>query len=170
LASVESHVSIVLTLSSNFYKLIVWDTLWLKAYNFVLISSMNMCWVAHILSLSVFPNRSLMREIRNGLGRSAHIMACMIVDGWRLGTLLAVFANRSINYWKDSSSLWTTYLRQIVTNMAHKMLNELMDWGYTSAEIDFYLALYASVVQEPKHIMARWHFCNFRQLLCLGSA
>jgi len=40
----------------------------------------------------------------------------------------------------------------------------------TSAEIDFYLALYASVVQEPKHIMARWHFCNFRQLLCLGSA
>jgi len=40
----------------------------------------------------------------------------------------------------------------------------------TSAEIDFYLALYASVTQEPKHIMARWHFCNFRQLLCLGSA
>jgi len=42
--------------------------------------------------------------------------------------------------------------------------------NYTSAEIDFYLALYASVVQEPKHIMAWWHFCNFRQLLCFGSA
>jgi len=41
---------------------------------------------------------------------------------------------------------------------------------YTSAGIDFYLALYASVVQEPKHIMARWHFYNFKQLLCLGSA
>ena len=30
----------------------------------------------------------------------------------------------------------------------------------TSAEFPFYLALYASVGQEPKHIMAWWHFCN----------
>jgi len=40
----------------------------------------------------------------------------------------------------------------------------------TSTNFAFYLALYASVGQEPKHIMARWHFCNFRQLLCLDSA
>jgi len=41
---------------------------------------------------------------------------------------------------------------------------------YTSAKFPFYLALYASVGQEPKHIMARWHFCNCSQVLCLGSA
>jgi len=39
----------------------------------------------------------------------------------------------------------------------------------TSAEFLFYLALYASVGQEPKHIMARWHFCNYSQVLGLGS-
>jgi len=38
----------------------------------------------------------------------------------------------------------------------------------TSADFAFYLALYASVGKEPKHIMAWWHFCNFKQLLCLG--
>jgi len=39
----------------------------------------------------------------------------------------------------------------------------------TSAEFLFYLALYVSVGQEPKHIMARWHFCNYNQVLGLGS-
>ena len=32
--------------------------------------------------------------------------------------------------------------------------------GSTSVEFPFYLALYASVGHEPKHIMAQWHFCN----------
>ena len=41
---------------------------------------------------------------------------------------------------------------------------------YTSAKFPFYLALYASVGQELKHIMARWHFCNSNQVLCLSSA
>jgi len=40
----------------------------------------------------------------------------------------------------------------------------------TSVESHFYLTLYASVGKEPKHIMAWWHFCNSRQLLCLGSS
>jgi len=41
---------------------------------------------------------------------------------------------------------------------------------FTNADFAFYLALYVSVGQEPKHIMARSHFFNSRQLLCLGSA
>jgi len=34
--------------------------------------------------------------------------------------------------------------------------------GSTSADFAFYLALYASVGQEPKHIMAWWHFWQFQ--------
>jgi len=61
--------------------------------------------------------------------------------------------------------------------MKHELVVHLLDIGkvvgsnlgiHTSAESIFYLALYASVGQEPKHIMAQWHFCNSRQLLCLG--
>jgi len=42
------------------------------------------------------------------------------------------------------------YIGSIVAQQGH----------FISAEFPFYLALYASVGQEPKHIMAKWHFCN----------
>jgi len=54
-----------------------------------------------------------------------------------------------------------------LSNLCSKL--EILE-SSTSTNFAFYLALYASVGQEPKHVMARWHFCNFRQLLCLGSA
>jgi len=62
------------------------------------------------------------------------------------------------------------YLIVIVLIMCMIMLsdNKTLEL-YTSAEFSFYLALYASVGQEPKHIMVRWHFCNFSQVLGLGS-
>jgi len=56
----------------------------------------------------------------------------------------------------------TSMIREYEMNMKGKKL--------TSTNFAFYLALYVSVGQEPQHIMARWQFCNSRQLLCLGSA